>query len=67
MNTNIIKDIFCDFCSLQFNKKHAFNVHMTLVHKNTSTESPQFKIDKKHVYYYDVNISSPQENRSQYR
>ena len=46
MNTNIMKDFFCHLCSLQFDKKYVFDLHMTLVHKKTSTESPQSKIDK---------------------
>ena len=41
-----MKDFFCDLCSLQFDKKYVFNLHMTLVQKKTSTESPQYKIDK---------------------
>ena len=46
MNTNILKDFFCDLCSLQFDKKYVYDVHMRLVHKKTSTESPQSEIDK---------------------
>ena len=46
MNTNIMKNAFCDLCSLPFDKKYFSNVHMTLVHKKTSTESPQSKIVK---------------------
>ena len=41
-----MKDFFCDLCLLQFDKKYVFNVHMTLVHKKSSTESPQSKIDE---------------------
>ena len=48
MNSDIVKDFFCDLCLLQFDKKYVYDVHMTLVHK-TSTESPQSKIDKKAV------------------
>ena len=41
-----MKDLSCDLCLLQFDKKYVYNVHMTLVHKKTNyhTDSPQ--IDK---------------------
>ena len=29
-----LKDFFCDLCSLQFDKKYVFDVHMKLVHPN---------------------------------
>ena len=44
MKINIMKDLFCDVCSLQFDKEYLYNVHMTLVHKKTLCS--QFKIDK---------------------
>ena len=44
MKTNIIEDLFCELCSLQFDKKYVYDVHMTLVHKKTLC--PQSKIDK---------------------
>ena len=28
----MLTDLFCDKCSLQFDKKHAFDLHMSLVH-----------------------------------
>ena len=31
-NRIILKDLFCGLCSLQFNKKYVFNLHMSLVH-----------------------------------
>ena len=44
MKTNIIKDLFCELCSLQFDKKYVYDVHMRLVHKKTLC--PQSKIDE---------------------
>ena len=43
-----MKDLFCESCSLQFDKEYVFDVHMKLVHKNTnySADIPQSKIDK---------------------
>ena len=29
------KDFFCDLCSLQFDKKYVYDVHIKLVHPNT--------------------------------
>ena len=46
MKTNKVKDLFCDLCSLQFDKKYVYDVHMSLVHKNCSTDSPSSKIDE---------------------
>ena len=44
MKTNIIKDLYCELCSLQFDKKYVYDVHMSLVHKKT--KCPQSKIEK---------------------
>ena len=44
MKKNILKDWFCELCSLQFDKKYVYDVHMSLVHKKTVC--PQSKIDK---------------------
>ena len=53
-----MKDLFCDLCFLQFDKKYVFDVHMTLVHKKTSsTESPQSKIDKTEVNKEDWDLT----------
>ena len=30
-----LKDFFCDLCSLQFDKKYVYDVHIKLVHPNT--------------------------------
>ena len=48
MKTNITKDLFCDLCSLQFDKKYVYDVNMSLVHKKTkhSTNSSQSKVDE---------------------
>ena len=45
MKTNIKKDLFCEFCLLQFDKNYVYDVHMSLVHKKNSTDSPKSKID----------------------
>ena len=45
METNITKDLFCVLCSLQFDKKSLYEVHMSLVHKKPMC-SPQSKIEK---------------------
>ena len=44
MMTNVIKDLFCEVCSLQFDKKYVYDVHIKLVHEKTLC--PQSKIDK---------------------
>ena len=44
MKTNIVKDLFCELCSLQFDKKYVYDVHMKLVHKETLC--PQSKTDE---------------------
>ena len=48
MKTNIKRDLFCEFCLLQFDKNYVYDVHMSLVHKKTnySTDSPQSEIDE---------------------
>ena len=28
----IVKDLYCELCSLQFDKKYVFDLHMSLVH-----------------------------------
>ena len=44
MKTNIMKYLFCELCSLQFDKKYVYDVHMTLVHKKTLC--PQSKTEE---------------------
>ena len=31
-NRMILKDFYCELCSLQFDKKYVFDLHMSLVH-----------------------------------
>ena len=31
-NIIIVKDFYCELCSLQFDKKYVFDLHMSLVH-----------------------------------
>ena len=47
MKTNKMKHLFCELCSLQFDKKYVYDVHMKLVHKKTLC--PQSKTDEKVV------------------
>ena len=35
MNPIIIKDLFCELCSMQFDKKVVYDIHMSFVHKKT--------------------------------
>ena len=44
MKTNIKKQMFCELCSLQFDKKYVYDVHMSSVHNKTMC--PQSKIDE---------------------
>ena len=54
METNIIKDLFCELCSLQFDKKYVYDVHMSLIHKKTMC--PQSKIDETVVKKKNLNL-----------
>jgi hypothetical protein len=29
----VFRDLFCELCSLQFDKKYVFDVHLSIVHK----------------------------------
>ena len=33
------KELFCQICSLQFNNKHVYNLHLLLVHKKKTDGS----------------------------
>ena len=35
---NILKNWFCDICSLQFDAEAVFDIHMTFVHKKHKTK-----------------------------
>ena len=36
MKNEILKDLFCQQCQLQFNGKSVYNLHLSLVHKHDS-------------------------------
>ena len=48
MKLNIKKDLFCKMCSLQFDKKYVYDVHLSLVHKKfkSSTGRIQSRFDE---------------------
>ena len=54
MKTNIMKDFFCKLCSLQFDKKYVYDVHMSLIHKKTMCL--QSKIDETVVKKENVDL-----------
>ena len=50
MESIILKDLFCELCALQFNKKAVYDMHLSLVHKKAQD------IKKEHLYS-DENLS----------
>ena len=52
-NRIIVKDLYCELCSLQFDKKYVFDLHMSLVHgkkikikKETMTLENEMDLEK---------------------
>ena len=74
MKLNIKKDLFCKMCSLQFDKKYVYDVHLSLVHKKFKSSTGRIQsrfdetVDEKenmdtiYLQHYIINAGGRSEN-----
>jgi uncharacterized Zn-finger protein len=59
MTQNILKDLFCELCLLQFDKKAVFDMHLSLVHGNGLK-----KIKKETVKHNEIQLLKTSDNQN---